>query len=113
MAENITLPALRRLTVVAPANVNSGDVVIVNRMFGIAMASAASAANVVIASGGTATVRKLNGASTSQAAGTNVHWDATNSNATTSATSNLLIGVAAAAAANADTTISVHMNPSF
>lgn len=113
MARNIVLPAVRRLTVAAPANVNSGDFVVVNRMFGVALTSATSAANVAIASGATVQLRKLNGASTSQAAGTNVHWDATNSNCTISATSNLLIGVAAAATANTDTTVTVHLNPSF
>ncbi len=113
MAENISQAGVRRLTVLAPANVNAGDFVVVNRMFGVALASAASAANVAIDVGATATLRKLNGASTSQAAGTNVHWDATNSNCTTSATSNILIGVAAAVTANADTTQIVHLNPGF
>lgn len=110
MAENIVIPGIRRLTVAAPANVNAGDFVVVQRAFGIALASAASAANVAIAQGCVASIRKLNGASTSQAVGTNVHWDATNSNATISATSNTLIGVAYAAAANADTTITVALN---
>jgi predicted RecA/RadA family phage recombinase len=113
MARNIVLPGLRRLTVTAPATAAAGDLVIVNRMFGIALTAAASAASVPIDTGATATLRKLNGASTSQLAGSNVHWDATNANATTSATSNLLIGVAAAATANADTSITVHLNPSF
>lgn len=113
MARNIVLSGLRRLTVIAPATAAVGDVVVVNRMFGIALTSAASAASVSIDTGATATIRKLNGASTSQAAGTNVHWDATNANATTSATSNLLLGVAASATANADTSITVHLNPAF
>lgn len=113
MARNITLDGLKRLTVIAPAAVNSGDLVVTSQAFGVALTSAASAANVAISVGPTATLRKLNGASTSQAAGTNVHWDATNSNCTISATSNLKIGVAAAVTANADTTLSVHLNPSF
>ncbi len=113
MATNITLPGLRNLTVIAPANVNANDLVVVNRMFGVAHTDAVSAANVAIAVGATATLRKLNGASTSQAAGTNVHWDATNSNCTISSTSNILIGVAAAVTANADTTMLVHLNPGF
>lgn len=113
MARNITLPGVRRLTVAAPANVNSGDFVVVNRMFGVAMANTASGSNVAISVGATASLRKLNGASTSQAAGSNVFWDATNSNCTVSATSNLLIGVAAAAATNTDTSITVHLNPGF
>jgi predicted RecA/RadA family phage recombinase len=113
MATNVSLPGVRTVQVVAPAAVNSGDLVVVSQLFGIAEANAASAANVAIVVGGTATLRKLNGASTSQAAGTNVHWDATNANCTISSTSNLKIGVASAVTANADTTIVVHLNPSF
>lgn len=113
MATNVTMPGVKRVTVAAPAAVNSGALVNVSNLFGIALTNAASAANVVLEVGPTATLRKLNGASTSQAVGTNVYWDATNANCTISATSNLRIGVAAAAVANADTSISVHLNPSF
>jgi predicted RecA/RadA family phage recombinase len=102
-----------RMTVVSPWNVNSGDVVIVGQMFGIAQASAASGSNVPIRTGGTHTLRKLNGASTSIAQGANCHWDNTNSNVTFSATSNTRLGVAAIAAVNADTVITVRLNPSF
>lgn len=110
MANNITQPGVRTITVAAPAAVTSGSLVVVNRQFGVAIANAASAANVAIEQGCVATLRKLNGASTSQLAGTNVHWDATNANCTISATSNLLIGTAYRDAANADTTISVVLN---
>lgn len=113
MATNITLPGVRRFTVAAPANVSSGALVVVNRIFGIALHDALSGQNVAIESGASAALRKLNGASTSQAAGTNVHWDATNANCTISATSNLLIGVAGGATVNADTIQVVHLNPSF
>lgn len=113
MARNIILDGIKRITVIAPAAVNSGDLVQVAQSYGIALTNAASAANVVLSVGPTATLRKLNGASTSQAAGSNVHWDLTNANCTVSATSNLKIGVAMAATANADTTINVHLNPSF
>lgn len=101
------------MTVIAPANVNSGDLVVIGQMFGVAQASAASAANVAIRTGGVHTLRKLNGVSTSIAAGANVYWDATNSNATFSATSNTRIGLAAIAASNTDTSITVRLNPSF
>lgn len=113
MANNITQAGVARITVIAPAAVTTGGLVVVNRQFGVAIANAASAVNVAIEVGCTATLRKLNGASTSQAAGTNVFWDATNSNCTISATSNLLIGTAMVAAANADTAVSVRLNPSF
>jgi predicted RecA/RadA family phage recombinase len=101
------------MTVVAPRNVNSEELVVVGQMFGVAQASAVSAASLVLRTGGVHTLRKLNGASTSIAAGANCHWDNTNSNVTFSATSNTRIGVAAIAAANADTQITVRLNPSF
>lgn len=113
MASNIKLPGVRTLTVAAPANVNSGQLVVVNQMFGVAIASALSAANVAISVGPTAFLPKANAVSTSQAAGSNVHWDATNGVCTISATSNLKIGVAAAAAGNTDTRVEVHLNPGF
>lgn len=113
MAANIAQDPGLRMTVVAPAAVTSGGLVVVGNAFGIAIANAASAANVAIAVGATASVRKLNGASTSFAQGANVHWDATNSNCTVSATSNTKIGVAADAASNADTTVTVRLNPAF
>lgn len=113
MATNIVLPGVKTIEVVAPANLNSGAGVQVAQLFGVALTSATSGANVAVTLGSTAVLRKLNGASTSQVAGSNVHWDATNANCTVSATSNLKIGVAAAATINNDTTITVHLNPSF
>ena len=52
-------------------------------------------------------------ASTSAAAGANIHWDATNSRTTISATSNLKIGVAAVVSTNTATTVRVRLNGSF
>jgi predicted RecA/RadA family phage recombinase len=113
MAENI-LGAGTRITVVAPSGgVTSGQFFNVGNAFGIALASAASGANVAMATGVECTLRKLNGASTSYAQGALLYWDATNSNVTISATSNRLIGVATVAGANADTTATVRLNPAF
>lgn len=110
MAEN-WLTDGTRVTVPAPANVNSGALVVVtNNLFGIAMASATSGANVALSIGPVCTLRALNGASTSAAVGANAHWDATNSNVTISATSNLKIGVFTAAKANADTTATLRLS---
>lgn len=110
MATNIVIPGLQRLTVPAPANVVSGGVVIVGQLPGVAVANALSGENVAVETQAVATIRKLNGASTSFAAGANVHWDATNANATVSVTSNARIGVAYRAAANADTLVQVVFN---
>jgi predicted RecA/RadA family phage recombinase len=113
MAENI-LNSGQIVTVPAPAAVTTGQLVVVGvNMFGIAMANAASAASVALYTGGVVDLRKLNGASTSAVAGANAHWDATNSNVTISATSNLKIGVFAAAAANTDTTARLRLNSNF
>lgn len=111
MATNITADG-SRLPVVAPAAVNAGSLVVVGNIFGVALTSAASAANVVIQTGpALARLRKLAGAAINQ--GANVHWDATNANCTVSATSNTKIGVAAITAASADTIVEVRLNGSF
>lgn len=111
MAKNFTQDG-DRLTVVAPAAVNSGALVFVGNAFGVAVTSAASAANVVLQTGPIiATLNKLAGAGF--AVGANVHWDATNSNCTVSATSNTKIGVCAATAASGDTSMSVRLNGNF
>lgn len=113
MAANIVKAGTDRMIVAAPAAVTSGDLVLKGNTFGIAIANAASAANVALEIGCTATLRKLNGASTSYAQGARLYWDATNSNVTISATSNTLIGVAAEAGINNDTTATVRLNPAF
>lgn len=113
MATNITNDDPTLAVVPAPAAINSGALVLVGQAFGVALHSAASAANVTIKIGATAALRKITGASTSFAAGANVHWDATNANATVSATSNLKIGVAVVAAGNTDALVTVRLNPSF
>lgn len=113
MAENI-LNSGQIITVPAPANVTSGQLVVVGtNIFGTAMATTASGQPVALYTGGVVDLRKLNGASTSAAIGANAHWDATNSNVTISATSNLKIGVFVAAATNADTTARLRLNSTF
>lgn len=113
MAANIARDSGERMIVTAPAAVTSGGGVQVATLFGVAIANAASAANVALMIGGTASLRKLNGASTSYAQGAALYWDNTNANVTISATSNLKIGVAASAGVNADTSATVRLNPSF
>lgn len=95
--------------VVAPAAKNSGEGVKVGNLFGVAITNAASAANLAISTVGVHSIRKLSGASSSFAQGANVHWDDTNANCTVSATSNLKIGVAVAAAANDAVTVDVRL----
>ncbi len=97
------------VTVTAPAAKNSGEGVLVGNLFGVAVINAASAASLPISTVGVHSIRKLNGASSSFAQGANVHWDNTNANCTVSATSNLKIGVATAAAANTDVAVAVRL----
>lgn len=97
----------KRVPVVAPSGgAVSGRIVVLNNLFGVAMANAASGENVVLdVTQETWLLPKANAASTSFAVGANVHWDATNAVATPSATSNLKVGVAVVAASNTDTTV--------
>lgn len=99
------------VTVAAPANVNSGQFVVVGNIRGVAQVSALSAANVALQLRGEALLPKPNAVSTSFAAGANVHWDATNAVCTGSATSNAKIGAAVLAASNTDTTVRVIFQP--
>jgi len=108
MAVNFTYLEGSPITVAAPANVNSGAVLVRNNIIGVALASAASGANVAIAGEGVVVVPKSTAAGEVFAIGANVHWDATNAVATVSATSNLRLGVARlAVAANTTTTVEV------
>jgi predicted RecA/RadA family phage recombinase len=99
--------------VTAPANVNSGDLVLINSMFGVAQKDALSGEPVAIVMGGVFDLPKANAASTAVTVGNPVYWDATNSLTTLSATSNTKIGVSMAAASNTDVLVRVRLNPSF
>lgn len=95
------------------ANCNSGDLIKAGNLFGIAVTSGSTGDVVALRTGVRASLKKLSGASTSFAVGDNVYWDATNAQATVSATSNLKIGVVLAAAANAATAVTVALNKSW
>lgn len=110
MATNVISDG-RIITAPAPAAVTSGSFVFVGaQLFGVAQANAASAANVAIVTRGLADLPKANAVSTSAVAGANVHWDATNSRTTFSATSNTRIGVLTAPVANTDVLVRVLYN---
>lgn len=112
MATNI-LDDGEQVDVTLAANANSGQLVVAGQMFGVALISGVTGDRVPLATGVRATLPKMNAASNSFAVGANVHWDATNAVVTQSATSNLRIGVATAAAANTDATATVRLNGSF
>lgn len=81
------------LTVAAPANVASGAGVLVGSLFGVAAAAALSGAPVEIATRGVFDLPKVG--SQAWTVGARVYWDGTA--CTTTASTNKLIGVAAAA----------------
>lgn len=83
------------ITVPAPAAVTSGAGVLVGSLFGIAVADAASGANVTLATRGVYTLPKVG--SQAWTVGVKVYWDSANARCTSAATGNTLIGVATAA----------------
>lgn len=95
------------ITLTAPAAVSSGDGVLVGKFFGVAVADAASGAEVEATLCGVFELPKATGAITQ---GALVYWDNTAKNVTTTSTSNTLIGAAVVAAASGDTTAIVRLN---
>lgn len=101
------------ITLTAPYAVASGDGLLVGSIFGIAAADAVSGETVETAVVGVFDLKKT--ASQAWAAGDKVYWDNTAKEATKTATSNTLIGVAVAAVAGGagDTIGRVRLNGSF
>lgn len=83
------------ISVTAPANVASGAGVLVGSLFGVAVNTALSAAAVEVATRGVFDLVKAG--SQAWTVGARVYWDDTAKNCTTTASTNKLIGVAAAA----------------
>lgn len=86
------------ITVPAPANVSSGDGVLVGVLFGVAAFTALSGADVEIKVTGVFDLPKTS--AEAWTVGAAVYWDNTNKVATTVSSGNTLIGKAVAAAAN-------------
>lgn len=86
------------LTVPAPAAVNSGDFVIVGRLYGVAAFAAAQGASVEIQTHGVFQLAKA--ASQAWAVGDKIYWDATNKVATNVGAGNVAIGEAILAVDN-------------
>jgi predicted RecA/RadA family phage recombinase len=88
--DNITLPA--------PYDVSAGDGALVGSIFGVAQGDAVTAEDVVLVRQGVFTLAKTSAQAWTQ--GAKIYWDDTSKVATTTATSNTLIGAAHVAAAN-------------
>lgn len=97
----------RTLTVSAPRAVESGDGVLVGLLFGVAAFDSDSADEVEIDTVGVFDLAKATGAA--WAVGDPIYWDDSAYNATRTATGNVLIGVATAAAESGDTTGNVRI----
>jgi predicted RecA/RadA family phage recombinase len=96
------------VTLTAPANVNSGDVVIVGSIIGVASISASSGSDVEVVTRGIFDLPKLTPLAIAQ--GTKVYWDATAKNVTNISTGNSLLGAATIAALSAATIARVRLN---
>lgn len=88
----------RIVPVIAPADVKSGDLVMVGKLFGVASSDAVSGASVELCTEGVFTLPKVSAQAWTQGAA--IYWDAGEAKATTTASTNTLIGHAAEAAAN-------------
>jgi predicted RecA/RadA family phage recombinase len=110
MATNYVQPG-DTMSVAAPYDRLSGEGALVGSMFGVCVTDALSGETVQINTRGVWTLAKTS--AQAWTVGAKVYWDDTNKVATTTSTSNTLIGVAAAAAANPSSTGNVRLNGSF
>ncbi|HAT48866.1 MAG: DUF2190 family protein [Nitrospirae bacterium] len=90
------------VTVVAPADINSGEGLMIGVLFGVAVSTATSGSDLEICTTGVVDLPKASGAITQ---GAKVYWDNTAKVVTTTATSNTLIGCAIVAAAVGDAAV--------
>lgn len=100
------------ITVAAPADVKSGDGVLVGDLFGIATGDAKSGEDVEIKTTGVFELAKTS-AQAWATVGLPVYWDAANKVVTSAAATNKLVGVNVAIAANPSTTGTVRLNGIF
>jgi|SRR5687768_6473755 len=96
------------VTVAAPADVSSGDGVLVGTLFGVAAFDALSGADVEIKTRGVFELAK--NSAEAWTVGIAIYWDATAKVVTSTSTSNTLIGKALAVAANPSGTGIVRLN---
>src|SRR5262245_31229773 len=99
------------VTLTAPYARTSGQGLLVGSIFGVAQTDAASGAAVESVVEGVVDLTKVS--AQAWTAGNLIYWDDTAKNATTVSTSNKLVGVAIAAAANPSSTGRVRLNGAF
>jgi predicted RecA/RadA family phage recombinase len=101
----------KSLTLVAPYDVASGAGFLVGSIFAVANFTALNGADVEGTTKGVFELAKVSAQAWTQ--GALIYWDNTAKNCTTTSTSNKLIGVATAAAANPSATGFVRLNGAF
>lgn len=99
------------LTLTAPYQRNTGLGALVGSIFGVALGTVASGAAGEFAVTGEWTLAKTS--AQAWTVGALIYWDDTNKVCTTTSTSNKLIGVATAVAANPSSTGQVRLNGAF
>lgn len=95
------------LTIPAPANTLSGEVVVIGDLRGIASINAAEGADLVLVTEGVFELPKV--AANAFTVGAKVYYDSTAKLVTTTATGNTLIGVAVTAAAASTGSVNVKL----
>lgn len=96
------------ITVPAPATVASGEGVLVGALFGVASGDAASGAPVVLQTVGVFTLPKK--ATDAITVGAALYWDAAGGEVTVTATDNVFVGHAVAAAGNPSASVRVRLS---
>lgn len=89
------------------ADVASGDLVVIGTIAGIAKTDIADGKTGAVHISGVFSVAKASGA---VAQGAKLYWNSSNSNLTTTASGNTLVGVAAEAAASGDANVKILLN---
>lgn len=102
------------LDLTAPADVDSGELVVVGEIFGVAMYAADNGGEMVLGTGGVWELTKLTGGSSAWTEGVKLYYDKSAKKVQKTTNSNTVqIGVAAKAAADGDATGWVRLNDSF
>jgi predicted RecA/RadA family phage recombinase len=99
------------LTLTAPAEIISGDVVIVGSIIGVANGDADNGASVDLDTVGVFKLSKVSALAI--AAGDIVYWDSGTKLVTKTSSGNTKLGVATAAAANPSASVTVRLNGTF
>ena len=101
----------KTITLTAPYTVTSGSGLLVGSIFGVASNDATSGNDVETVVTGVLSIAKTSAQAWTQ--GVLIYWDDTNKVCTTSSSTNKLVGVATAAAANPSATGYVRLNGAF